>query len=141
MDILAVKRGALDLAGVAAVALHGINIGSVCSDHKAHMVGTAAVPVEKDHITGGYIRIIACRPLPVFLEPGNTLGGTGSEPRLAVSCLVDTLGNKTGAPFHTAVKSIPGPVRLSAYISHLGFCQVNDFLIAQMGAVYKLHAA
>ena len=105
------------------------------------MVGTAAIPVEEDHITGGYIRVVSSRPLPVFLEPGNALGGTGSEPRLAVSCLVDTPGNKTGTPFHTAVKSIPGPVRLSAYISHLGFCQINDFLIARTGAVYKLHAA
>lgn len=93
MDILTVKRVTLNLAGVAAVSLHGINIGSVCSDHKAYMVGTAAVPVEKDHITGGYIRVVACRPLPVFLEPGNTLGGTGSEPRLAVSRL-DEMGSK-----------------------------------------------
>ena len=32
--------------------LHGINIGPVCSDHKTYMVGTAAIPVEEDHITG-----------------------------------------------------------------------------------------
>ena len=71
MDILAVKRVTLDLAGVAAVALHGINIGPVCSDHKTYMVGTAAIPVEEDHITGGYIRVVSSRPTPWEAQAAN----------------------------------------------------------------------
>ena len=85
MNILARQWVALDLAGVSAVALHGIDVGSIRSDHKAHMVGPASVPVKKDHIPWGNIRIVSGSPLSMFLEPGNTLGGTGDKPRLAVS--------------------------------------------------------
>ena len=85
MNILARQWVALNLAGVSAVALHGIDVGSIRSDHKAHMVGPASVPVKKDHIPWGNIRIVSGSPLSMFLEPGNTLGGTGDKPRLAVS--------------------------------------------------------
>lgn len=56
---------ALYLAGVAGIALDGIDALPVRSDNKPHMVcAPVPVPVEKDSVAGGDILIAPRAPLP-----------------------------------------------------------------------------
>ena len=48
---------------------------------------------------------------------------------------------KAGAPFHASVKTVPVPIRITAYISDLLFCKIYKLRISGAGAVYKMNAA
>ena len=66
---------ALYLAGVAGIALDGIDALPVRSDNKPHMVcAPVPVPVEKDSVAGGDILIAPRAPLPALHEPDVTEG-------------------------------------------------------------------
>ena len=63
-DNAAVQGITLDLAGVSAVALHGVDVRAVCADHDAHMVGVAAVvPIEENCVAGGDVAVPPVGPL------------------------------------------------------------------------------
>ena len=73
------------------------------------------------------------------LEPRNALPLTACKTRLTFSCLVIAPRYKAGTPFHTAVKTVPAPVRIAAYIAHLTFRQFHQLRIAGASAIDELH--
>ena len=97
------------------------------------------IPIEEDGIARGDIGVITPAPLSVRLEPGNALGLTACKAWFGQSHLAVAPGHKAGAPFHTGVKAIPTPERLTAHIAHLTFRYIHHSLITGAGAVDKLN--
>ena len=105
---------------VSGVALNGIyrsvltflnNTGVVC-----HSV---ALPIKENDCTGRRLIRAVC-PLSSVSEPLNAVYATGilrNNTGVDISTLVCTPRNKAGTPFYTGVKSVPRPVRLTAYIT------------------------
>ena len=74
MIALVGQRIASDFAGVAGIALHGVDPATIRADNDADMVGsTVKVPVEKDGVAGGNGGVIRPAPLPMRLEPRDAL--------------------------------------------------------------------
>ena len=105
------------------------------------MVGsTVQIPIKENGIARGDVFIPPCTPLSAGLEPGNTLPLTACKTRLTFSGLIVAPGYEAGTPFHTAVKTIPAPVGITAHIAHLTFCQLHQFRVAGACAIDKFHA-
>ena len=133
-------------AGVAGVALNGVDDAVFAFFHDADVIGFAVlragcavrvVPVEEnDHTGRGINRVI--RPLPAAAEPFNAADAPGKfrgSSRIKIPALVKAPRNKAGAPFHTGVESVPRPIGLSAHISDLRQRHLDDGIIPGIDAV------
>ena len=120
-------------AGVGAVSFYGINGSAIAFFHQSHVVRAAiTAPVEEDHITG--TRFVASGlPLMMGLEPADAVSNS-SELRyctaLNISALICTPGNEAGAPFHTAVETVPAPEFLSSSVADLLGSNADDLAVA-----------
>lgn len=112
-------------ANVAGIALYGVNHVALHLFHNAHVirlpVQAVCLPIEKDDIAG-IGRILVIPPQTAGFEPllsrANS-GKFGKDTGFDVPALIRTPAHKTGAPFHTAAKTIPAPVGFAAYIPNL----------------------
>ena len=69
-----VKGIALYLAGVARIALNGVNAASVCAYHKPDVVGASVqIPIKENGVAGCDILIAPRSPLSVRGKPSNPL--------------------------------------------------------------------
>ena len=123
-------------AGVARVALHGINNAVLAFLHDAYMVGVAVLaviaPVEKDNVAC-FRLIILSLPLPVAVKPIHTVRTKGEfwhDAAFQITALVGTPRHEAGTPFHTPLKSVPAPVGLTALVAKLRQSNLHDCLIA-----------
>ena len=86
------------------------------------MVGYAiAAPVEVYDRARGR-DAVSILPLASGAEPfhaSGTVGVLGHSARLNITALLAAPTHKTGTPFHAGTESIPAPIRLTAYVSHL----------------------
>ena len=78
------------------------------------------IPVKEDDLSW-LGQITAIFPAPLLPEPCHPIGTPGElwHHSSKTATLVGTPADKTGAPFHPAVKAVPTPKRLTAYIPHL----------------------
>ena len=91
------------------------------------------IPVKKNDRTGTWH---TSSPLPssLVLKPILSIctkGELGYRAALNESCLVCTPGHKTGTPFLPAVKSIPRPELLAAFVPQLAFRNGYDLPISK----------
>lgn len=142
-----IPHGILVLAaGVAGVALDGVDNAVFAFFHDADVIGFAVlragcavrvVPVEEnDHAGSGLNRII--RPLPVAAEPFNAADAPGKfrgGSRIKITALVKAPRNKAGAPFHTGVKSVPRPIWFTAHIADLRQRYLDDGIIPGINTI------
>ena len=136
VDLIISNRITILAATIAGVAFDGVDASILHLLHDAHMVGrtvlAAIIPIEKDNVAGArFIAVVL--PQSALLEPRHTLRCTGrklrNDARLDITALVGTPANKAGAPFYSAVKTVPAPVRLTADIPHLGECHGDDLAV------------
>ena len=104
-------------AGVAGIALHGVDDAVLDLLNEPHMVGLAVlragrsfvVPIkENDHAGGRLAR--AVQPLLTIFEPLHAIDTTRKfrhNTAVDIAALVGAPRNEAGAPFHTAFKSVP----------------------------------
>ena len=112
---------------VARVTFYGVDTAILDFLYNAYMVRlpvlASIIPVKKDDVAGARL-IAVVLPQPALLEPGNTLGRAGRKLRdhagFDITALIGAPAYKAGAPFHTAAKAVPAPVRFAADIAHLG---------------------
>lgn len=142
-----IPHGILVLAAdVAGVALDGVDNAVFAFFHDADVIGFAVLrtgcavwilPVEEnDHTGSGLNRVI--RPLPVAAEPFNAADAPGKfwgGSRIKITALVKAPRNKTGAPFHTGVKSVPRPIWFTTHIADLRQRYLDDGIIPGINAV------
>ena len=119
----------IDSAAIAGIALHGVDNAVLNLLHDPHMVGLAVlragrtfvVPIEEnDHAGCRLCR--AVQPLLTVFEPLHAACATGKfrhNAAVDIAALIGTPRYKAGTPFHTAFKSIPRSVRLSAHVADL----------------------
>ena len=143
---LIVPNGVAVLAHrIAGVAFYGVDAAILNFLHNTHMVGlpvlTSIIQVKEDDVAGARL-VAVVLPQPTLLEPGNTLGRAGRKLRdnagFNIAALIGAPAHKAGAPFHTAAKTIPAPVRFAADIPHLGERHRNDLAIPSGNAVEHL---
>ena len=133
-------------AGVAGVALDGVDDAVLAFFHDADVIGFAVlrtgcavrvVPVEEnDHAGRGINRVI--RPLPVAAEPFNAADAPGKfrgGSRIKITAFVKAPRNKAGTPFHTGVKSVPRPIGLTAHIADLRQRYLDDGIIPGINTI------
>lgn len=133
-------------AGVAGVALDGVDDAVLAFFHDADVIGFAVlragcavrvIPVkENDHAGSGFNRVI--RPLPVAAEPFNAADAPGEfrgGSRIKITALVKAPRNKAGAPFHTGVKSVPRPIGFTTHIADLRQCYLDDGIIPGINTI------
>lgn len=145
IDLIITNRIAILAAAIAGVAFNSIDAAILHLLHDANMIGrtilAAIIPIEKDNVAGARL-IAVVLPQSALLEPRHTLRCTGcklwNDASFNIAALVGTPANKAGAPFYSAVKTIPAPVRLTADIPHLGECHSDDLTIASADAVEDL---
>ena len=143
---LIVPNGVAVLAHrVAGVAFYGVYTAILDLLHNTHMVGlpvlTSIIQVKEDDVAGARL-VAVVLPQPTLLEPGNALGRAGCKfgdnTGFDIAALIGAPRDETRAPFHTAAKSIPAPVRFAADIPHLGERHRNDLAIPSGNAVEHL---
>ena len=133
-------------AGVAGVALDGVDDAVLAFFHDADVIGFAVlragcavrvIPVkENDHAGSGLNRII--RPLLAAAEPFNAADAPGKfwgGSRIEITAFVKAPRNKAGTPFHTGVKSVPRPIGLTAHIADLRQRHLDDSIVSGIDAV------
>ena len=133
-------------AGVAGVALDGVDDAVFAFFHDADVIGFAVlrtgcavwvIPVEEnDHAGSGLNRIIrpllaAAEPLNAADAPGKFRGGS----RIKITALVKAPRNKAGAPFHTGIKAVPRPIGLTAHISDLRQRHHDDGIVPGVNTI------
>ena len=77
--------------------------------------------------------IVLVLPLPPAFEPVYTVRAEGKfrdNAAFQIAALFTAPRNKTGTPFHTPVKAVPAPIRLSALVTELRQGNLHNGLIA-----------
>ena len=125
---LIVAFGILALpAGIAGVAFHSVDDPVFHFFHDTHMIRhpvlalVPIVPIEEDQVAGARL-IVAVLPQPSLLEPPDADGAVckpGDHTSVQITALVGTPAHEAGTPLHTGTETVPRPVRLTAYITHL----------------------
>lgn len=128
--------------GIAGVPFNGVNAPVLYLLHNPCMVGKPVlpvfiVPVKEDNHAGGRFGG-AVHPLAPVLEPLYAIDAPcifGNYAGINIAALVGAPAHKTRAPFHTAGKTIPAPVRLAAHIPYLGERHGDDGPVLGVNAV------
>ena len=132
IDGAASNRILLLPASVARVTLHGVNDTVFAFLHNAYMVGfSVAFPIKKDNIACRRL-IASVFPLSVTLKPICTVHAAcefWDNPAFDITTLVGTPRYEAGTPFHTPIKAIPTPIRLTALISELCQSDLHNRLV------------
>ena len=133
VDNWATNRVCFGSASVAWVALNGIDCTVLAFLNDTGVVcHTVALPVKEDDCTGRrFIRTVC--PLSSVSEPLYAVYATGilrNNTGVDISALVGTPRNEAGTPLYTGVKSVPRPVRLTAYITYLRQSNRYDLVVA-----------
>lgn len=122
IDYAASDRIASLPASIARVSLYGVNRTVFTFLYNACMVDCAiSLPVEKDDSSCCRL-IIPTLPLSVTLKPIYTVRTQGIfryNPAFQIAALLGTPRYKAGTPFHTAFKTVPTPIGLTALIAEL----------------------
>ena len=98
------------------MAFYGVDTAIFDFLHNTHMVGLPVLaadgPIENDNIAWLWL-IAVILPQPTPLEPWNPLRGASRELRdhssVNIAALVGVPRDKTSAPFHAGIESIPRP--------------------------------
>ena len=113
---------------------------SKASALRSSVVNDIQSSLEENQVTGARL-IVAVLPQPSLPEPpdaGGTVCESGDRASVQIAALVGTPGNEAGTPFHTGVKSVPRPVRLTAYITYLRQGNRYDLVVAISDTVKHL---
>ena len=132
-------------AAITGIALNGVDNAVFAFLHDTDMIGLTIlrtgraliIPIEENDLTGRRFKA-AVLPLATILEPLHAVD-TGRKFRnntaVDIAAFIGTPGNKAGAPLHARIESIPGPIRLTAYIANLRQCHRYDLAITHRNTV------
>ena len=132
-------------AAIAGIALDGVDNAVFALLHDTDMIGLPIlragtafiVPIEENDLTSGRFKA-AVLPLPTVFEPLDTVDAAcelRNNAAVDIATLIGTPRHKAGTPFHTPLKAVPTPIRLTAYISDLRQCHIDNLAVAARNAV------
>lgn len=134
-------------AGVARITLNGVNDAVLDFLNNSRMVGNAVlsvfiVPIKENDLSccrlGGIVR-----PLSSVLKPIHAVRTKGIfryHAAIDIAALIGTPRHEAGTPFHTTLKAVPRPIRLTADITYLRQGNGHDFAIAHRDTVAEPYA-
>ena len=133
VDNWATNRVCFGSASVAWVALNGIDCTVLAFLNTTGVdCYTVALPIKEDDCTRRRLIRTVC-PLSSVSKPLNAVNTAGilrNNTGVDISALVGTPRNEAGTPLYTGVKSVPRPVRLTAYITYLRQSNRYDLVVA-----------